>query len=201
MPRVLRQRVSVSRRRGVQAAAGGNHRGGRDGTGGCCPPEVWSGEARPDSNGWDGEDTEAWPHAILLHAHRWWASATRTLPSYSPTRASLHARELETLPPSWHGRGPIAFGVWWGGGRLSKLCGWVVGSHVFGRPTARDFAGRAWSPLMSRTLWPIRRRSTRLSSRLAERLAAAIIRTRYRCRLTYYGAALPCAAGNARPGG
>ena len=125
-----------------------------------------------------------WSHAIRLHAHRWWASATRTLPSYSPTRASLHARELEMLPPSWHGRGPIAFGVWWGGGRLSTLCGWAVGSHVFGRPTAHDFAGRAWSPLMSRTLWPIRRRSTRLSSRLAERLAAAVIRTRYRCRLT-----------------
>jgi len=87
-----------------------------------------------------------WSHAIRLHAHRWWASATRTLPSYSPTRASLHARELEMLPPSWHGRGPIAFGVWWGGGRLSTLCGWVVGSHVFGRPTAHDFAGRGMEP-------------------------------------------------------
>ena len=71
---------------------------------------------------------------------------TRTLPSYSPTRASLHAHELETLALSWHGRGPIAFGRWWGRGAKHSVCGWVVGSHISGRPTAGDFSGRGIEP-------------------------------------------------------
>ena len=102
-----------------------------------------------------GEGSEAWPHAVLLHAHRWWASATRTLPSYSPTRASLRARELETLAPGWHGREPIAFGVWWGGGAPEHTVRLGRGLPRL-RPAyehVTSLAG-AWSPLTSRTLWP-----------------------------------------------